>query len=445
VARDIIPALTSLSPTETRVGWVQSCIRSWRAAGLDVFSFNHATEIPRLQQYYDVEFVPLSVTSAHVFGTHCAPISELLSWAARRDGPAILINSDIKLALAPWEVDRVRRLCADGLCYFVRHNQETDGADARPELHGIDAFLFDGRHVPHMPTSFLSMGQPFWDYWLPHAFMASGLPTYSVGFPAAYHLIHRTNWSWETWHRCALEFARATGDAANLESFEACLAMSRSVRASLEARSTSVSPQPSLIEAWLRATFGSTGPKTFLELGSHCGADTAWLSELPEVTLHAFEPDPRNEQPARANVTLHRAAVGARDGRGKLILSREGWGQPWTYSSSTRRPANHLERYPVSFDGEVDVQLITLDTFFREQGLERVDFIWADVQGAEGDVIRGGEQALRRTRFLYTEYSDDELYEGQPTLSEILALLPAFRVLELWPDDVLLENRSFVS
>jgi FkbM family methyltransferase len=187
------------------------------------------------------------------------------------------------------------------------------------------------------------------------------------------------------------------------------------------------------------------GPKTFIELGSHCGADTAWLSELPGVTLHAFEPDPRNHQAARANLTLHRAAIGAQDGRSKLILSREGWGKPWTYSSSIRRPANHLTRFPVSFDGEVDVQLITLDRFFREQSLERVDFIWADVQGAEGDMIRGGRRALRRTRYLYTEYSDDELYEGQATLNDILALLPAFRVLELWPDDVLLANRSFAS
>ena len=51
-------------------------------------------------------------------------------------------------------------------------------------------------------------------------------------------------------------------------------------------------------------------------------------------------------------------------------------------------------------------------------------------------------RTLQRTRYLYTEYSGDELYEGQATLAEILALLPDFRVLELWPEDVLLENRS---
>ena len=71
-----------------------------------------------------------------------------------------------------------------------------------------------------------------------------------------------------------------------------------------------------------------------------------------------------------------------------------------------------------------------------------IDFILADVQGAEGEMIRGGRKALARTRYLFTEYSDDQMYRGQPSLSEILAMLPTFRLLELWPDDVLLENQA---
>ena len=43
--------------------------------------------------------------------------------------------------------------------------------------------------------------------------------------------------------------------------------------------------------------------------------------------------------------------------------------------------------------------------------------------------------------YLYTEYSDDELYEGQVTLRDIVKMLPDFVILELWPDDnVLLKN-----
>ena len=87
--------------------------------------------------------------------------------------------------------------------------------------------------------------------------------------------------------------------------------------------------------------------------------------------------------------------------------------------------------------------MVALDTIRRQHKLDIVDFIWADIQGAEEEMIRGGSETLARTRDLYTEYSDDELYEGQITLDQILAMLPRFRVLELWPDDVLLENRDF--
>ena len=64
---------------------------------------------------------------------------------------------------------------------------------------------------------------------------------------------------------------------------------------------------------------------------------------------------------------------------------------------------------------------------------------------AEVDLIRGGTRVLQSTRYLYTEYNDDELYEGQATLADILELLPDFRVLELWPEDVLLENRRLAA
>jgi hypothetical protein len=56
-------------------------------------------------------------------------------------------------------------------------------------------------------------------------------------------------------------------------------------------------------------------------------------------------------------------------------------------------------------------------------------------------VTRGGLETLRRTRFLYTEYSDVELCGGQLPLDALLALPPPFEALARYPCDVLLENR----
>jgi FkbM family methyltransferase len=220
--------------------------------------------------------------------------------------------------------------------------------------------------------------------------------------------------------------------------------MCAEVRAAFDARKNVLPAQPPPIRDWVQQHFSYRGPKLFLELGAHNGSDTAWMAALPDVVIHAFEPDPRNHPPPFANVVLTRAAVSDRDGRAPFILSETGWGQPWTHSSSLNQPKNHLTRYPVTFDETIEVDAITLDAYARLHRLHTVDFIWANIQGAEGEMIRGGRDLLSRTRFLYIEYSDDELYEGQVTLKDICVMLPEFRVIELWPYEVLLQNQNIM-
>ena len=61
-------------------------------------------------------------------------------------------------------------------------------------------------------------------------------------------------------------------------------------------------------------------------------------------------------------------------------------------------------------------------------------------QGTEGDVVAGAPKILQETRFLFTDYSNTETYEGQLSLRRLLAQLPSFLVLARYRDDVLLRN-----
>jgi FkbM family methyltransferase len=117
----------------------------------------------------------------------------------------------------------------------------------------------------------------------------------------------------------------------------------------------------------------------------------------------------------------------------------------WDFSGSIRRPKNHLREHPwVKFDKIIAVRTCRLDDWCAETGIEEVDFIWMDVQGAEGDVIKGATRTLEKTRFLYTEYSNNELYAGQPSLKVLLAILPSFKIVAKYgrpgDGDVLLRN-----
>jgi FkbM family methyltransferase len=60
----------------------------------------------------------------------------------------------------------------------------------------------------------------------------------------------------------------------------------------------------------------------------------------------------------------------------------------------------------------VQVPTITLPALMEEQGLQTVDLLKLDLQGAERFVLTGGEAMLDRVRVIYTEVFFEQLYAG---------------------------------
>jgi FkbM family methyltransferase len=188
-----------------------------------------------------------------------------------------------------------------------------------------------------------------------------------------------------------------------------------------------------------------------LEIGCNDGSDTvALMNAMPKARIYCFEPDTRAIARFKKRlgvdlnrVTLVESAVSDRNGQIDFYASNGSaeLGEDWDLSGSIRRPKNHLiANTQVKFDRVVTINTCRLDDWCTRNGIDHVDFIWMDVQGAEADVIAGAANILNRTRFLYTEYSNDELYEGQIPLKELLARLPLFNVIARFPGDILLRN-----
>jgi FkbM family methyltransferase len=197
-----------------------------------------------------------------------------------------------------------------------------------------------------------------------------------------------------------------------------------------------------------------------LDIGCNDGGHSQWFLDLfAGARVYAFEPDPRAAKAFRGKVRSERAkffevAIAASDGQTEFHAS-DGLPDPalagnypegWHQSGSIRRPGkHHLEQYPwCKFERTFPVQTRRLDSWCADEGVGAIDLIWADVQGAEGDLVEGGRAALARTRYFYTEYDDEELYEGQIPLAKLLALLPQFEIVHRYRWDVLLRNRSLV-
>ena len=172
-----------------------------------------------------------------------------------------------------------------------------------------------------------------------------------------------------------------------------------------------------------------------LEIGSHVGGDTInFLGAFRDAKIYCFEPDPRCIEKFKRNVHDKRCAlieVAVSNTDGTTLLNLSGGrlpempaGEEWDASSSIKKSVSHCLQYPwLTFNSSVEVKTIKLDTWVKENNINYIDFIWADVQGAERDLIEGAVHTLQITQYLQTEYGEISSYPEAMPRDETIALL----------------------
>lgn len=175
-----------------------------------------------------------------------------------------------------------------------------------------------------------------------------------------------------------------------------------------------------------------------------CVGDQNEFQELhrmfPRAIFCLFEPDPRWYESIVRNIQVvqfyvHFYPWAISDHKGTINFHQS---IDWKWSSSIRQPKDHLKIVPhIRFSDPIQVECVNLDWFVLPK---IIDLIWADIQGAEVDMINGGKETLARTRYLYTEYDNVEMYAGQINLAGILERLPYFELVDSWHNNVLLRN-----
>lgn len=209
-----------------------------------------------------------------------------------------------------------------------------------------------------------------------------------------------------------------------------------------------------------------TNPVIF-EIGSHWGEDTLkLLTHFKTKNFYAFEPDPRNieifkKRGIDSKVNFYPYAVSDINGNLDFYLS-DGYpsnhydpldaefnNKNWSKSSSLKKPKNHLSEHKwCTFNNTVKVEAVMLDTFCADNDIKKIDFLWMDVQGNEDGVFLGAKDILNKTKYIYTEYNNKELYENQKSLDTLIELLDnkfelVFKTVDAhMGGDVLLKNKN---
>jgi FkbM family methyltransferase len=146
---------------------------------------------------------------------------------------------------------------------------------------------------------------------------------------------------------------------------------------------------------------GNLSPKVILDIGGNIGVAALFFAkEFPQATIHSFEPVAENFALLQKNVSTltnvhaHQVALGAEDAEKEIFWSEE----------DTNLGGFSLYKNNANTQKSTRISLKAAAKYLREQGIEQVDLIKIDTEGAEFDILTAMDEALlSKTKWIVGE------------------------------------------
>jgi len=155
-------------------------------------------------------------------------------------------------------------------------------------------------------------------------------------------------------------------------------------------------------ERWLLQRVGKEPMHTVLDVGANVGKWALMAEEiLPSATIYALEAVPATavllRDAVRDHARIRPFSLGLAAHSGTMTVNYDP--RASTHATVTAYPHRHNAQ-------PVQCSVATGDEFLAAEGLDRIDFLKLDVEGAEHLVLQGLESALRarRVRMIQFEY-----------------------------------------
>lgn len=203
-------------------------------------------------------------------------------------------------------------------------------------------------------------------------------------------------------------------------------------------------------ERFLKRFWSKNAQLTIFDIGCCEGEDLIRYSRLfPQAQFHVFEPLKKNIDGLKDNiqrfairdVTINELALSDATGTSKFFLSSghpkdPGTDPNWDYgkrSSSLFPPSETMKTYYpwLNFDEAQEVRTEKLANYLRASGVQSIDLVHMDVQGAELKVLGGAEELISGISALWLEVEAVEIYEGQPIKNEVENFLAKARFIKI--------------
>jgi FkbM family methyltransferase len=132
-------------------------------------------------------------------------------------------------------------------------------------------------------------------------------------------------------------------------------------------------------------------PRVIVDVGANVGVTAlAYADWFPQAKVYALEPIPSTFEKLQANTADH----------GQIECFMLGCGdEAGQFTAYLCPDSKESSLVPIEkATGQARVEVVTLDAFCHDQGLETVDFLKVDCEGYDLNVLRGADRLLREKR-----------------------------------------------
>jgi FkbM family methyltransferase len=175
------------------------------------------------------------------------------------------------------------------------------------------------------------------------------------------------------------------------------------------------------------------------DVGANIGTYTLSLSrEFPYAEIYSFEPNVNTYDILRRNVKDKAECINA--GLGSEIKT----GKIFTYTESVESSHASIYRdvFKVFHGTEkivgFDFEMITIDSFCKQRGINKIDLLKIDTEGNELDVLKGSRKMLSedRIKILQFEFGECAVF-SRVFLRDFYSMLPNYRIYRLNSDSLI--------
>jgi len=170
-----------------------------------------------------------------------------------------------------------------------------------------------------------------------------------------------------------------------------------------------------------------------LEAGAHYGEDTlAFIHHWPGATVYAFEPyceyffQLQKAVSKEPGIEIFPYGLYSKTGFYDFHVSAT-WDGASSLFASSEGPVEY-------FDMMTTVLCKKLDEWAEEEQVDRIDYMWLDMEGAELEMFKGAPQILQTVRAISTEVNFRQFRKGMAQFPEMKDYLEkaGFTLFKIW-------------